>query len=305
MSAGQHPTASHAIDMQHFGIESLHERLDLGIVQLSHVELSAVGGAGPPEKNVRRRLHQTLPHHDALPLMTVRALPGIRLKDRCHRFFKLEKQRIVAFRHHQGNPAPPTDTADADYLNGDVHEAIPIEKHAPVVRKRSSVGVEKFVEGRCGAGDLRMEDQGRLVSNADLSAYRTRKLWKIIFRAAVRRGFFDPFLDVALHSLGQRLDKVIDTGFCVPHLKWAHFREFMHVFAVPARAAGSAIAALTIRKSVRSGGKHYRCDKSLYIPLPWRRAGLIEIVDVEDDAAFGRGKSTKVKKVTITARLHF
>jgi hypothetical protein len=150
-------------------------------MQLSHVELSAIGSGSPPEENVGCRLHQTLPHHDALPVMRVRAFPGIRLKHRCHRFFKLEKQRIVAFRHHQGNPAPPTDTADTDDLNGGIDEPIPIEKHASVVRKRFSVGVEKFVEDRCGAGgtgDFRMEDQRRLVSNPNPSAYQARKPWK-------------------------------------------------------------------------------------------------------------------------------
>jgi hypothetical protein len=47
-----------------------------------------------------------------------------------------------------------------------------------------------------------MEDQGWLVGNADLSAYPTRKLWKIIFRAAVSRGFLTRFLTLLCIALG-------------------------------------------------------------------------------------------------------
>src|SRR6516162_7396737 len=116
MGASEHPTASHGIDIQHFGVESLYQRLDLSIVQLSHIELLAIGSGSPPQENVRRGLHQTLPHHDAPPMMIVRAPPGVGLKDRSHRFLELEKQRIVALRHHQRNPTSPTDAADANDL---------------------------------------------------------------------------------------------------------------------------------------------------------------------------------------------
>jgi Protein of unknown function (DUF1214) len=106
MGASEHPTAGLRIEVQHFGVESLHQRLDLGIVQLSHIEFSTVRTGSAPKENVRCRLHQTLPYHNALSLMAVRASPGVRLEHRPHRFFELQKQRIVAVRHHQGNPAP-------------------------------------------------------------------------------------------------------------------------------------------------------------------------------------------------------
>ena len=80
VGAGQHPTAGLRIDIQHFSIESLHQRLDLGIVQLSHIEMPPIGSCGPPEENIRRGLHQALPNHDPLSVMAVRTSPDIGLE---------------------------------------------------------------------------------------------------------------------------------------------------------------------------------------------------------------------------------
>src|SRR5262252_9152846 len=99
MGASERPTASLGINIQHFRVERLHQRLDLCIMQLSNVELSAIGSSSPPKENVRRRLHQTLPYHDALSVMAVRTFPGERLKHRTHCFLKLKEQRIVSLRH--------------------------------------------------------------------------------------------------------------------------------------------------------------------------------------------------------------
>src|SRR3974377_264056 len=103
MGTSEHPTAGHGIDIQHFGVERFDQRLDLCIVQLSHIELSAIASGNPPEENVRRRLHQTLSHHDALPMMAVRAFPSVRLKHRVRRLLELQEQRLVFFRHTKTN----------------------------------------------------------------------------------------------------------------------------------------------------------------------------------------------------------
>lgn len=49
MGAGEHPAARLGISVQHLGIERLHQRLDLGIVQLSDIELSTAGCGDPPD----------------------------------------------------------------------------------------------------------------------------------------------------------------------------------------------------------------------------------------------------------------
>src|SRR6516165_10414000 len=59
-----------------------------------------------------------------------------------------------------------------------------------------------------------------------------------------------------------------------------------------------------LRAQLTAQSRPLRCDKPLDVPLPRSGQGLIEIVDIEDDAAFRRGKSAEVEEVAITARLH-
>jgi hypothetical protein len=161
----------------------------------------------------------------------------------------LEKQRVVSLGHHQGNPTSPTDAANANYLNGDIYDSIPIEQCPPAVGKRFSVGVKKLVE--CfldlgGTGCFWMKDQRRLVSNADLSTYGTRELGEIQFRATSGRGLFDPIPGVFLQGPGQRFNEVRGASFLVPNSKWVHAGEFTHVLAVSTRTADSTITALAV-----------------------------------------------------------
>src|SRR6516162_11019850 len=172
MGTSERPAASLRIDIQHFGVESLHERLDLGVVELPHIEMATIGAGRPSEENIGGGLHQSLPHHDALSVMTVSAPPGVRFEHRLRCLLELQKQRIVPLGHHQCNPAPASDAADADNLDRDIHEPVTVDKNAPVFVQRFPVALEKLIEYCCRArpiGALWMEDQRRLVRNADLS----------------------------------------------------------------------------------------------------------------------------------------
>jgi hypothetical protein len=105
--------------------------------------------------------------------MTVSAFPGVGFEHRLYRLLELQKQRFVSLGHHQCDPAPASDAADSDNFDRHIHEPVPVEKNAPVFVQRSSVALEKLVKYCRGAGPvvaLRMEDQRRLVGDADLSA---------------------------------------------------------------------------------------------------------------------------------------
>jgi hypothetical protein len=107
--------------------------------------------------------------------MTVSAPAGVRFEHRLHRFLELQKQRIVPLGHHQCDPAPASDATDADNFDRNIHEPIAVNKNAPVFVQRFPIALEKLVKYCCGAGaigTLRMEDQRRLVGDADLSADR-------------------------------------------------------------------------------------------------------------------------------------
>src|SRR6516165_10840356 len=60
------------------------------------------------------------------------------------------------------------------------------------------------------------------------------------------------------------------SGFRVPNTKRIHFGEFLHVLAVPARAAHGTITVLMVGQTIRAASKHGGCNEALNIPFPWR-----------------------------------
>ena len=52
------------------------------------------------------------------------------------------------------------------------------------------------------------------------------------------------------------------------------------------------------------GGDDDAGRQPLDVPLPWRRQGLVEIIDVEEDVALRRGKAAEIHEVGVAARLH-
>src|SRR4029453_2670942 len=177
MGASENPPASHGIDIQHFDVERFNQWLDLGIPQLSYIELSAIRRRHPAKEDIRCWLHEALSHHDALTVMTVFALASVRFKYGLDCFFELKKKRIVGLRHQQYDPASSPDASNPDNLDCCIHKSIAIEQHAPVIGKRFAVGFENLVERSLGFGGtrhFRVKDQRRLVGNANLSANRTR-----------------------------------------------------------------------------------------------------------------------------------
>src|SRR5208283_1563929 len=50
--------------------------------------------------------------------------------------------------------------------------------------------------------------------------------------------------------------------------------------------------------------QHEAGPQTLYVPLPWTRERLVEVVNVENQHSFGRGEAAKVRQVTIAACLN-
>jgi hypothetical protein len=97
----------------------------------------------PPEQDVGRRLHHSLPFHDALSVLGELSFPEERLEYRGLRFLELEEQRVVVVAaHQQQDPGTCSDTADTDHLPSgmDVREAF--EQLAPIARHRARVGAD-------------------------------------------------------------------------------------------------------------------------------------------------------------------
>ena len=59
-----------------------------------------------------------------------------------------------------------------------------------------------------------------------------------------------------------------------------------------------------VRDTVVAAGDHEAGRQALDVPFPGRRQSLVEIVEVEDQVALGRGKQAEVGQVAIAAGLH-
>src|SRR5215471_12853676 len=303
MGACEHPTAGHSVDIQHFRVKRFNQRLDFCIVQLPNIELPAIRSSGPSEENIRRRLHQTLSHNDALPVMFIRALPSIGFEDRVHRFFELEKQWIVSLRHHQGNPASPANAANADHFNSRIRQLIPIEQDAMVVRQRVLVDVHELLKCCLTVGVVDcfwVKDKRRLVLDPDLPANGPGELGKIQFGATAGRSFLDPFSDACRKALGR--DSIKSAALV-----------FAYQTPSGSNLENSRMCSRYLRALLTAQSRAWLSDRPFARPasttdatsrLTSHSQGAREVVDIEDDVAFRCRESTEIHEMAVTARLH-
>ena len=73
--------------------------------------------------------------------------------------------------------------------------------------------------------------------------------------------------------------------------------------AIAAGAGYRRVATRRVRQAVGPGREHERGDQPLDVPFPGRRQGLVEVVDVEDDVALGRGEAAEIQQVAVAAGL--
>jgi len=96
----------------------------------------------------------------------------------------------------------------------------------------------------------------------------------------------------------------VDVDLCVPGVKHFQFSEFSHPLAIRRRRCSHRIVSDSFGKATVSRGQYETCAQALYVPFPWTRERLVEVVDVENQDPFGRSKAAKVRQVAIAARLY-
>ena len=90
----------------------------------------------------------------------------MRLQDRRRRLLRLEDERVVLVAAlEDDDEAARPDAADADHLEGEVDEAVPLEEVAPVLGHRRPVVGEDLLQRRRAAGHLDVGDDGRVVED--------------------------------------------------------------------------------------------------------------------------------------------
>ena len=148
-----------------------------------------------------------------------------------------------------------------------------------------------------------MENERRLVD--DLAApvhHLTDFREQVLGHRSARLGG-DLLAALAHLGVGRRGDQhlVVDAG--IPGVEDAHRRELTQVRTI--RVGQDAHHRLTtaLRDAVLAADHDEAGGQPLDVPLPRRGQGLVEVVQVEDQVALGRGKEAEVRQVAVPARL--
>ena len=123
--------------------------------------------------------------------------------------------------------------------------------------------------------------------------------------AVSRRAFLLDFLPAFFLDCGFSFSNE-NIGFEVriPCIDRAHAGVFPHVFAIALHSVPSRVPAAAFAKVVLPRSKYHACGEPLYVPLPGSRRRLVEVVDVENEPAFGRAEASEIADVTVAAGLH-
>ncbi len=267
--------------------------------------------AGPAEEGVGGGLGQQLALDHPLALVGVFALPGERGQHRLLCLLELEEQRLVrAVAEQQQDEGLGADRADPYDLAREVAEVVAAEHLPPVRRQRLLVerdGVPELGDD-AGVALNGVADDHRVggpdaVLPVDLVAHLEERL------QAGALACLGDVVAAALHRL-LRLERIeqagdlVDVDPGVPDLQEAHCRVAEHLGAVAADGLPRRGVGVAVAEALLAGGDREAGRQALEVPLERGRQGLVEVVDVEDQAPVGRGEHAEVQQVRVAARLH-
>ena len=140
MTARQCPGAEFTPCRELVARHRVDDRTALLVLELADVDVPTSIADGPAEEDVARCLEATLARDDPLAVALVLAPAEKPLVHGRLGLFDLEEQRIVArATNEEGHEGSEPDTPDADDLEGEVDEPIPIEQDAPVFLQRLAI----------------------------------------------------------------------------------------------------------------------------------------------------------------------
>src|SRR5262249_40070739 len=94
-----------------------------------------------------------------------------------------------------------------------------------------------------------------------------------------------------------------DVDLGVPDVQVVHAREYAHRHAVPAHRRQHDLPPVFAAEPVVPGRYLQAGGQPLDVPLPRAGQGLVEVVDVEEELALGRGIHPEVGQVRVPAGL--
>ncbi len=245
--------------------------------------------------------------------MPVAAATDEALQHRGLRLLGLQEQRIVGVAPgEQHDPGARAHAADADDLAGESPEPVQVEERLAVVRQAGAVAAQRRLDGvrvlpALGVAEqfLRGHQERRLAAQARDAVLRARESRE---RAQV------VLLDGALQILGeapgvgapQRRALLADGLYVqvrVPDLDGPLLRHLEHGLAVLAHRGQHDAAPVGGGEAPVLAGHVEACGQAFDVPLPRPRQGLVEVVDVEDEAALWRLEEAEVHEVRVAADL--
>ncbi len=125
---------------------------------------------------------------------------------------------------------------------------------------------------------------------------------------AIREAFPARLLDSLPDALDlvpgrQDLENAVEIDAVVPDVEGAHRSVVDHPFTVGAHRVRRRLRRLAVGQTEMLGGDDDAGGQPLDVPLPRRRQGLVEIVDVEEDVALRRGEPAEIHQVSVAAGL--
>ncbi len=204
----------------------------------------------------------------------------------------------------QRDPAPRPHTADTHDLAGEVEQVEAVEQVTTLVGQRRPVPVDHrhdVVEVDTRPVDV--DHQRRILLEPDVVAHRVGQLGH-----GATVGLAERLLHVPLHErpvlLREVVEDLVDVDAVVPELEHPKFRRGRHDLAVGAGGGHDQLVAPACREAASAPHDVQAGAQPLDVPLPRPGQGLVEVVDVEDHVALGRGELPEVGHVRITTRLY-
>jgi hypothetical protein len=207
-----------------------------------------------------------------------------------------------------------SDAAHADDLPRHVDEVVPLEQSAAVGLKGVPVlaneVAEPFFEVRFLVDRQEVadgHDERRIACETAPAVDGLGKLGQRLHAVAGTRPREELVQGLQPFEIEEWPERVEDVGgvqSAVPDVDVAHASELGHGGPIPGDTRENAGPSLFTAEPTLTRGDDQAGHQPLEVPLERARQGLIEVVDVEDQASLRRAEQAEVGQVRVAAQLH-
>jgi hypothetical protein len=319
MRASERPATDLGVDRHSLRTHRLEVERAFRIPELPYVEVPCpageLGHLVPAEQDVARRLHEPLALDHPLPVVREPALLDEGLEHRRLGLLELEKEGVVLVPAEQEHdPGTGADAPHAHDLARRVHVPEPLEQTTAVSGKRAAVRAEDVLDHllqppRLVRGQQLRDrhDQRGIAHDARLAVDdpgQPRERPETVLRPRLRDVALELLAELLARRLPPALEDRTDVEARVPDVEGSHGGEPAHRRPVLACCLEGCGEALAVAEPALARNHDDARHEPLDVPFPraWKR--LVEVVDVEDEVAVGRGEDAEVQEMRVAAELN-